>query len=349
MKNKILATAVAATFLLAGCGAPQDQGAAAAAAANQKVSNLDSLIESAKKEGSLLIYTSLTEPDMKAMTAGFTEKYGIQVQALRLGGNDAATRFDTETSANAPSADLLVLADPLYVGDLTSSGKAVKMEDTGLYDLLDTIPKHLKAPEIGTAVVQIVNAGIAYNTNSVKPEDVPKSWEDLLDPKWKGKLINTPVDSSVNNLVMWGQLYDKYGADYVKKMGAQTSRTYPNLVPLHEALAAGDGEIALQSGQFYVEGLKKAGKPVGFANLSPSVYPVNVLGISARAKNPYTARLFSYYLMTKEGGKTITNPATGSYSAWDEDKIPADFKIVTKEQKDRYNGMKKEIMDAYGK
>lgn len=347
MQKKTLAAAVAATFLLASCAAPQI--AAVAPAAVEKVTNLDTLIESAKKEGSLLLYTSLTEPDMKAMTAGFTKKYGIQVQALRLGGTDAATRFDTETSANAPSADLMVLADPLYVGSLTSSGKAVPLEDTGLYSLLDNIPKHLKAPEIGSAVVQIVNAGIAYNTNLVKPADVPKTWKDLLDPKWKGKLINTPVDSSVNNLVVWGQLYDEFGEDYVKKMGEQTSRIYPNLVPLHEALAAGDGEIALQSGQFYVEGLKKAGKPVGFANLSPSVYPVNVLGISARAKNPAAARLFSYYLMTKEGSGTITNPAIGSYSPYDEDKIPADFAVVSKAKKDRYDGIKKQILDAYGK
>lgn len=347
MQKKILAAAVAATFLLTSCGAPQDLGVSAAA--TEKVSDLDSLVESAKEEGTLLLYTSLTEPDMKAMTAGFTEKYGIQVQALRLGGTDAATRFDTETSANAPSADLLILADPSYIGSLTSSGKAVPMEDTGLYSLLDTIPKHLKAPEFGSAVVQIVNAGIGYNTNLVSPEDVPKSWEDLLDPRWKGKLIGTPIDSSVNNLVVWGQLYDKYGADFVKNMGSQTSRIYPNLVPLHESLAAGDGEIALQSGQFYIEGLKAAGKPVGFVNLQPSVYPVNVLGISARAKNPSAARLLSYYMMTKEGSATVSDPAKGSFSPYDEDMIPADFEIVSNAKKERYEGMKKEILDAFGK
>lgn len=347
MQKKILAAAVAATFLLTSCAAPQNQGVAAAAA--EKVSDLDSLIASAKKEGSLLLYTSLTEPDMKAMTAGFTEKYGIQVQALRLGGTDAATRFDTETSASAPSADLLVLADPTYIGDLTSSGKAVPLEETGLFSLLENIPKHLKAPEIGSAVVQIVNAGIAYNTDLVSPADVPKTWEDLLDERWKGKLIGTPVDSSMNNLVVWGQLYDKFGADFVKNMGNQTSRIYPNMVPLHEALAAGDGEIALQSAQFFIEAQKAAGKHVDFVNLQPSVYPVHALGISSRAKNPYAARLFSYYLMTEEGSGTISNPKIGSFSPYDEDMIPADFEILSNEKKDRYEGMKKEILDAFGK
>jgi iron(III) transport system substrate-binding protein len=347
MRNRVLAAALAATFLLTSCGAPADQGTAAAAV--EPVSDLDSLVSSAKEEGKLLLYTSLTESDMEAMTAGFTEKYGIEVQALRLGGTDAATRFDTEASANAPSADLLVLADPTYIGDLTSTGKAVPLEETGLFSLLDNIPKHLKAPEIGSAVVQIVNSGIAYNTDLVSPDEVPDSWEDLLDERWKGKLIGTTPESSMNNLVTWGQLYDEFGADFVKSIGTQVSRVYPNMVPMHEALAAGDGEIALQSAQFFIEGQKAAGKHLEFLNLSPSVYPVHALGISARAKSPYAARLFSHYLMTEEGAGTISNAQIGSFSAYDEELIPDDFAIVSNEKKDRYEGMKKEISEAFGK
>lgn len=347
MRNKILAAAVAATFLLTSCGAPANQGAAAAAV--EKVSDLDKLIASAKEEGSVLLYTSLTESDAKALTENFTQKFGVDVQLMRLGGTDAATRFDTETSANAPSADLLVLADPNYIGDIVDKGLAVNMEDTGLYSLLPDIPEHLKAPEIGSSIVQIVNSGIAYNTDLVSPEDAPTSWEDLKGERWKGKLIGTPPDASANNLAVWGKLYDKFGVDLVKGIGGNVSRTYPNMVPLHEALSAGDGEIALQSAQFFVEAQKAAGKPVEFVNLQPSVYPVQALGISQRAKHPYAARLLSYYLMTEEGSATITNPEAGSFSPYDEKLIPNDFAIVTKEETQRFQDEKKEILDAFGK
>lgn len=346
MRKKVLAVAVAASFLLTSCGAPSDQGEAADV---EKVTDLDKLISSAKEEGSVLLYTSLTEADAKALTESFTKKYDVDVQLMRLGGTDAATRFDTETSANAPSADLLVLADPTYVGDIVEKGSAVDIEDTGLYSLLEDIPEDLKAPEIGSAVVQIVNSGIAYNTDLVSADEAPKSWEDLADPRWKDKLIGTPPDASANNLAVWGKINDKFGVDLIKGVGANASRTYPNLVPLHEALSAGDGEVALQSAQFFVEAQKAAGKPVEFVNLQPAVYPVQVLGISARAKHPYAARLLSYYLMTQEGSGTITDPQSGSFSPYDEDLIPEDFAIVTKEETARYQEDKQSILDAFGK
>lgn len=346
MRKNAFAAAVAATFLLTSCGASASTGDAAVV---EKISDLDQLIASAQEEGSVLLYTSLTEADAKALTENFTKKYDVDIQLMRLGGTDAATRFDTETSANAPSADLLVLADPTYIGDIVDKGMAVDMEDTGLYTLLEETPEHLKAPEIGSAVVQIVNSGIAYNTDLVSPEDVPKSWEDLASDRWKDKLIGTPPDASANNLAVWGKLHDKFGIDFVKSIGNNVSRTYPNLVPLHEALSAGDGEIALQSAQFFIEAQKAAGKPVEFVNLQPSVYPVQALGISARAKNPYAARLLSYYLMTEEGSGTITNPEEGAFSPYDEDLVPEDFAIVTKEETQRYQDEKENILGAFGK
>ena len=345
MRRPILAASLAAALLLTSCGG---EAASSPAEPVGPVTDLESLVEQAEDEGKLLMYTSLTESDLERLTTGFTEKYDIEVQALRLGGTDAATRFDTEVDDSAPSADLLVLADPIYIGDATSRGSLTPLEDTGLFELLDTVPEHLRAPEISSAIVQIVNSGIAYNTDNVSPEEVPSSWEDLLDPRWNQKLIGTTPESSMNNLVTWGQLYDSFGEDFVASIGNQVSRTYPNLVPLHESLAAGDGDIALQSAQFFVEAQKAQGKPVEFVNLQPSVYPVHALGISARANSPYAARLLAYHLMTKEGAATITQPEIGSFSAYDEDLIPEDFAVISTEKSSKYQGMKNEISAAFG-
>lgn len=346
MRKKLLAVSFAASLLLVGCGAPANQDLAAAEVM-APVTDLDTLIADAQEEGTLLLYTSLTEGDMEQMTKGFTEKYGIDVQALRLGGTDAATRFDTETQAKAPSADLLVVADPVYIGDITSRGDAIPLQDTGLFDLLDEVPEAMDAPEIGSAIVQIVNAGIAYNTDAVSADEVPKTWEDLQDERWKGKLIGTSPDASANNLVQWGKLYDELGADGVKAIGANISRTYPNLVPLHESLATGEGDIALQSAEFFVELQKSEGKKIEFVNLQPSVYPTISIGLSARAENPAAARLLAHYLMTEEGGQTITNPEVGSLSPYDEELIPEDFEVISPEISERYTGMKQEINAAF--
>jgi len=348
MRKKLLAVSVTASLLLVGCSAP----AASTSAEPQDiapVTDLDTLIKEAQEEGSVLMYTALTEGDMGRLTEGFTEKYGIEVQALRLGGSDAATRFDTETQANSPSADILVTADPVYIGDLTERGDAVPIQETGLLDLLDEVPEHMDAPEIGSAVVQIVNSGIAYNTDNVSPNEVPDSWEDLTDERWRGKLIGTPPDSSMNNLVHWGLIYDQLGEQTVKDIGGNISRTYPNLVPLHEALATGEGDIALQSAQFFVDLQKSEGKPLEFVNLQPSVYPTITVGLSSRAENPAAARLLAYYLMTEEGGDTITNPEVGAFSPYDDELIPDDFTVVSPELVEKYDGMRKDIKGAFGK
>lgn len=348
MRKKLFAVSVTASLLLVGCSAP----AASTNAEPQDiapVTDLDTLVKEAQEEGSVLMYTGLTEGDMDRLTEGFTEKYGIEVQALRLGGTDAATRFDTETQANAPSADILVVADPVYVGDITARGDAVPLEETGLFDLLDEVPEHMNAPEIGSAVVQIVNAGIAYNTDKVSADEVPDSWEDLTDERWKGKLIGTTPESSMNNLVQWGLIYDQLGVETVEGIGENISRTYPNLVPLHEALATGEGDIALQSAEFFVGLQKSEGKPIEFVNLQPSVYPTISLGVSARAENPAAARLLAYYLMTEEGGDTITNPEVGALSPYDEELVPEDFTVVSPELAEKYSGMKAEINAAFGK
>lgn len=348
MRKNLLAVSVAASLLLVGCSAPATT-TSAEPEDMAPVTDLDTLIKDAQEEGSLLLYSALTEKDLERLTQGFTEKYGIDVQALRLGGTDAATRFDTETQANAPSADLLVLADPVYIGDVTERGDAVPLEETGLFDLLDEVPEHLPAPEIGSAIVQIVNAGIAYNTENVSPDEVPDSWDDLTDERWRGKLIGTTPESSVNNLVQWGLIYDELGADTVEAIGENVSRTYPNLVPLHESLATGEGDIAMQSAQFFVEMQKAEGKPIEFVNLRPSVYPTISVGVSARAENPAAARLLAYYLMTEEGSDTISNPEIGALSPYDEEQIPEDFAVVSPKVAEKYEGMKAEISGAFGK
>ncbi|MDK1361679.1 extracellular solute-binding protein [Arthrobacter sp. zg-Y1219] len=347
MRKPLLSAAFAASLLLTACG-----GQAASSPPSEPVgpvTDLDSLVEAAEAEGEVLLYTALTEGDMNSLVEAFEAKYDIEVQALRLGGTDAATRFDTETSANAPSADILALADSRYVGDAVGSGALVNMEETGLYDLLDEVPEHLKSPDGGFSISQIVLSGVAYNTENVSSTDVPGSWEDLLDSRWTGKLVGTSPDASVNNLVVWGQLYDTYGADFVSELGAQVARTYPNMVPQHEALSAGDGDLALQSAQFFIEGQKQEGKPLEFVHLSPSVYPVIATGVSERAQHPNAARLLAHFMMTEEGTRTVTDPAVGSFSPYDDHLIPEDFAIISAEDFERYEGMRDEIMEAFGK
>jgi len=346
MRRPILAASLAAALLLTACGG---EAASSPAEPVGPVTDLESLVEAAEAEGEVLLYTGLTERDMNSLVEAFEAKYDIKVNALRLGGTDAATRFDTETAANAPSADVLALADSRYVGDAVSRGALVPMDETGLYDLLDEVPEHMKSPDGGFAIAQIVLSGIAYNTESVSAGEVPDSWEDLLDNRWTGKLVGTAPDASVNNLVVWGQLYDTYGEDFVSELGSQVSRTYPNMVPQHEALSAGDGDIALQSAQFFIEGQKAEGKPLEFIHLSPSVYPVIAVGVSERAANPNAARLLSHFMMTEEGTRTVSNPEVGSFSPYDQDLIPEDFAIISEEDFARYESMRDEIMAAFGK
>src|SRR5690349_9005296 len=141
------------------------------------------ILEAAKKEGSLDIYTSAQSDDMGAVVKAFEAKYGIKVTMWRSSSEKVLQRAVTEARANRHTVDVIETNGP-EMESMHREKILQKVKSPHLADLI--APAQFPHGEwVSTRMNVFVQA---YNTQAVKKADLPKSWEDLLDPKWKGRL-----------------------------------------------------------------------------------------------------------------------------------------------------------------
>jgi iron(III) transport system substrate-binding protein len=144
---------------------------------------MERLAAQAKKEGSFTFYTSLAEKDLPSLVPPFEKKYGVKVKVWRASSVTVLQRTITEANAKRYDADLVLMSAPeveaLHREKLLQPVRSVEHRNL----LAGSVPAHREwvAPYLSVWVQ-------AYNTQQVKKEDLPKSFKDLLDPKWKGKI-----------------------------------------------------------------------------------------------------------------------------------------------------------------
>ena len=141
------------------------------------------LIEGARKEGNLNIYTSAQSDDMGALVAGYEKKYGVKVSVWRAGSEKVLQRAVTEARGNRFTVDVVETNGP----ELESMSREKLFQAIKSPVLADLIPAAIRphGEWVGTRLNVFVQA---YNTNLVKKEELPKTWDDLLHPRWKGRL-----------------------------------------------------------------------------------------------------------------------------------------------------------------
>jgi iron(III) transport system substrate-binding protein len=136
---------------------------------------------------------------------------------------------------------------------------------------------------------------IAYNTNAVKKADAPKSFAELSDPKWKGKL---GIESDDDNWLMTMSAAlggDRLFRDIVAKNGISVRKGHALLATL---IASGEVPVALDAYYDEIGSLKKSGAPVEMVLASPVVSMPTAVGVLKRAPHPYAAVLFSDFLLS---------------------------------------------------
>jgi iron(III) transport system substrate-binding protein len=155
---------------------------------------------------------------------------------------------------------------------------------------------------------------IAVNLARVAEKDIPKSWKDLLDPKWKGIVGTTNIDAGGSVLTLYMFLHDKVDPDFWKKFAAQSPRIYPAVAPLSTDLTRGEIAVAIGAIAEPVWLQMKAGAPVKviFPAEGISSFPA-AGGISTTAKNPNAAALFLNWMTSRHGGNVIARG--GAYPA----------------------------------
>jgi len=269
---------------------------------NLDASGSEAVLEAARKEGKLVVYTSMTVDQAQKLNNAFSAKYPfIQIGMFRAVGERLLTKIMTEAQAGRYEFDVVQSAE-------TQAYFLKKKNLLGKY--LPAEAKHLHkgffdSEGYWSAVYMMPNV-IGYNARMVKRNEVPRSDEDLLNPKWKGKI---GMDHTKPEWFAWKlkRMGEEKGMAYMKKLGAQELRLYAGLTIITNLLAAGEFPLVLNTYVHNAEDAKRKGAPVDWVAQEPVFTKFQPIGVGARAAHPNAAKLFVDFMLSEEGQKIIAS------------------------------------------
>jgi len=277
-------------------------------------SPIDPLIAGAKKEGVIEFYgpSTLGPEGAQALAAGFNKKYGLNIKLnFSPSGNmtrDTAKIVGMSASGQPPEWDIMVVTDAHH-GSLWLR----KLQQT--FDYAGAgVPKDRIEYDSGTISVANQFALPTYNSKLVAAKDVPTKWEDLLDPKWKGKL------GVINSTHHWGRLAagpwgEEKTIDFIKKLSAQNP-LLTRAGEMAQRLVLGEVLVSatLQDSQLHES--QKSGAPLAFADqVQPVISPEYHVGVLKNAPHPNVGHLFVIFMASPEV-QVIWKKHTGHSSAY---------------------------------
>jgi iron(III) transport system substrate-binding protein len=270
---------------------------------------LAQLIEGAKKETIIRGQWSQNSfggaQGLAELVAGMNKKYGLNLKSQFTPGPDMQRlmlRLVQEAAAGQPASTDLYMGNSQAIFDAMKSNLLKPTEWSAI--LPRKIPPEPGFDPIAPQGVAIAFAttvvGILYNTDLVKGDDVPQSLEDVLKPKWKGKIASTPYAAGFRELAMPGLLGREYVIDYVKKL----SRQIGGLLRCGEAERFTSGEflmLVLTCGGNDVNVLQATGAPIAHTVVKEgTVLHMRYAGVPKHSQSPNAAALLAAYLQTPE-------------------------------------------------
>jgi iron(III) transport system substrate-binding protein len=264
------------------------------------------LIEAANKEGKVVFYTSIDLPVAERIAKSFEGRYpGIAVRVERTGAERVFQRIGQEYSSR------------VYAVDVVNSSDAAHLVVWKRDDLLDPfVPEDVAAhypaehrdADGSFASFRVTVSAVGYNTDLVKPEEAPKSFADLLDPKWTGKIVKAHPAYSGTIMTATFQIVRDLGWPYLEKLAKQRVLQVQSASDPPKKLALGERAVMADGAEYTLFHTKAAGGPLA------AVYPTEgiplIVGPSAifkRAPNPNAARLFQCYCFSPECQQLIVD------------------------------------------
>lgn len=262
----------------------------------------ETLIAAAKNEGEVVWYTSqIIDPLVLRLSDGFRKKYGIEIKPVRANSAEGALRILNEARGGRTIADI-------YGGQTTS--EALKKEGLALKWLPENIrdvPQEFADPEGYWMGTNFTLMTAAFNTELIPPGTEPKTWEDLLAPSLKGKIlwgqdVSTSAGAGFIGAVLkfWGE--DK-GLDYLRKLARQNiAGSSGSARQVVDQLIAGEVAVALQIFPEHAASSAAKGAPVKWIPIRPVMTSViSTSGVTKGAPHMNAAKLFMEYMISEEG------------------------------------------------
>jgi iron(III) transport system substrate-binding protein len=275
------------------------------------------LIEAARKEGKIVYYTSIDLPLAEKIAKSFEARYpGVAVRVERTGAERLFQRISQEYSSRIHAVDVVNSSDAAHFIVWRRDGLLAPYvpEDVAKH----YPPEHKDADGLFTSF-RIGLSVIGCNTNLVKPEDRPKSFADLLDPKWKGKIVKAHPGYSGTIMTATFQLARDLGWGYFEKLSQHGVMQVQSASDPPKKLALGERAVQADGNEYNLFQLREAGQPVEPLYASegtPLIVGPN--GLFKNAPNPNAARLFQSYCFSAEcqqlvvdaGGLRSVHPLT---------------------------------------
>ena len=261
-------------------------------------------IDGAKKEGKVILYTNAS--GIAPLIKRFEEKYPfLKVEQLRTGAPKLLSRVLAEYKAGALKADLIE----------TEGLTSYLMMKRGLY--AKYVSPESKALPAGAKDVdgQWTNAHsnykiVAYNSRFVTPAELPKSYEDLTQPKWHGKIL-----MGSNNYEWFGNMVkimgEEKGMNLMRRLNGQNLMLREGNSLILQLLLAGEGFVSIAANVDSVEELKAKGAPIDWLGLEPTISRLHPIALARTAQHPNAAKLYIDFILSKEAQEIITKEFIG--------------------------------------
>src|SRR5256884_2994781 len=262
------------------------------------------LIAAAKKEGQVIYYTSTDLPVAEKLAKAFEAKYpGIAVRVERTGAERVFQRIGQEYSSNIHAVDIVNSSDAAHFIVWKRDGILAPYVPE---DVAKFYPDEHKDMDGQFASFRVWLSIIAYNTNLVKAEDAPKSFADLLDPKWKGKIVKAHPGYSGTIMTATYQMQRELGWTFFEQLAKQNIMQVQSSADPPKKLDLGERAIMADGNEYNIFQLKEAGRPVEpvyASEGSPLIIGPN--GIFKGSPNPNAAKLFQSFSLSQEAQQLI--------------------------------------------
>lgn len=256
-------------------------------------------VEAAKKEGKVVVYGSVPPQSMEGLHQAFKKKYGIEIEYWRGSSTQVSERALTEWRAGRPAFDIAE----------GNRGVQLIMKGEGLFQKFippssEKFPARFKEKDGLITPWRVLPISILYNTELVKPAELPRTFDDLLSPKWTGKIsIPDPTRHTTTAQFLWN--LEKFKGDkwldYVKALAKQKPILVESLAPVTTTIIKGEAAVGIT----YIKYIKQYKGPVNYVPMDKYLTDPNYLSLSAKASHPNAAKLYIDFACSPEGQKEI--------------------------------------------
>lgn len=258
-------------------------------------------VDAAKKEGKIVVYGAQVPQAMEPMHKAFEKKYGIAVEYWRGSSTQVAERALSEFRAGKPGYDVVE----------GNRGVQLIMRDEGLFAKYippssEMFPAQFKEKDGLITPWRALPISILYNTEMVKAADAPKTFDDLLSPKWTGKIsMPDPTRHTTTAQFLWNLSKfkgDKW-LDYVRALGKQQPILVESFSPVPTTIIKGETPVGIT----YIKYMKQYKGPLGYVLMDKYLTDPNYMSLSAKTTRPNASRLYMEYVSSAEGQKAAAD------------------------------------------